>query len=134
MNIIHFDHNLKYVCRRFSERPNSDSKVFEVKIVVNEADTTLRPSMTTSNEIIVDKVDNALFLPLECIHTEDSLTFVYKMEDGGTVKQEVRLGLINENEAVIQEGVADQDRVYLSTPAKAGELRVVRLSVPEQPV
>ncbi|MFN8396960.1 MAG: efflux RND transporter periplasmic adaptor subunit, partial [Bacteroidia bacterium] len=34
------------------QRPNSDSKVFEVKIAINEKDSTLRPAMTTSNEII----------------------------------------------------------------------------------
>ncbi|HKJ69041.1 MAG TPA: efflux RND transporter periplasmic adaptor subunit [bacterium] len=116
------------------QRPNSDSKVFEIRIVVNEADTTLRPAMTTSNEIVVDEVDNALFLPLECIHTEDSLTFVYRKEDGGSVKQEVRLGLFNENEAVIQEGITDQHRIYISTPENAEDLKVVRLPEPEQPV
>src|SRR5699024_12094924 len=33
------------------QRPNSDSKVFQVVVEINEADTTLRPAMTTSNTI-----------------------------------------------------------------------------------
>src|SRR3954467_7989598 len=35
------------------QRPNQDSKVFEVKIKVEKADTTLRPGMTTANAIEV---------------------------------------------------------------------------------
>ncbi len=34
------------------QRPNSDAKVFEILIEINESDTTLRPGMTTSNNIV----------------------------------------------------------------------------------
>ena len=60
------------------QRPNSDSKVFEVRVKVNESDTTLRPAMTTSNEILVAKLDSVMSVPLECVHTEGAVTFVYK--------------------------------------------------------
>jgi hypothetical protein len=98
------------------QRPNSDAKVFEVKIRVNESDTTLRPSMTTSNEILVARLDSVLSLPLECIQTVDSTTFVYRKDGGDAVRQQVRLGLINENEAVILEGVGEDDQVFLVPP------------------
>src|SRR6185503_6321513 len=42
------------------QRPNQDSKVFEVKIDVVQADTTLRPGMTTSNAIEISSVPNVL--------------------------------------------------------------------------
>src|SRR6185312_5309915 len=45
------------------QRPNQDSKVFEVKIEVSKADTTLRPGMTTSNAIEIASVPNVLFVP-----------------------------------------------------------------------
>jgi hypothetical protein len=101
------------------QRPNSDAKVFEVKIRVNESDTTLRPSMTTSNEILVARLDNVLRVPLECIQTVDSTTFVYRKDGGGAVRQQVRLGLINENEAVILEGVGEDDEIFLAPPDDA---------------
>jgi len=110
------------------QRPNSDSKVFEVHIKVNESDTSLRPAMTTANEILVAKLDSVLSVPLECVHTEGPTTFVYKKDGRSTVKQEVRLGMINENASVILEGVAEKDDLFLSTPPEPGKLKVVRLA------
>jgi multidrug efflux pump subunit AcrA (membrane-fusion protein) len=101
------------------QRPNSDAKVFEVKLLISESDTTLRPSMTTSNEILVARLESALRVPLECVQTVDSTTFVYKRDGGSAVRQQVRLGLINENEAVILDGVAEDDEIYLAPPAGA---------------
>lgn len=98
------------------QRPNSDAKVFEVAIVVNESDTTLRPAMTTGNTIVIAEIPEALYVPLETIHATDSLTFVYARRGGGTVRQEVALGLLNENEAIIESGLDMKDWVYLSLP------------------
>lgn len=116
------------------QRPNSDSKVFEVNIIVNESDTTLRPAMTTSNKIIVEQVEDGMFVPLETIHTVDSLTFVYKKDGPGVIKQEVSLGLINENEAIIKEGLTKDDKIYLSIPENPDDIQVARLPGKNQPV
>jgi multidrug efflux pump subunit AcrA (membrane-fusion protein) len=110
------------------QRPNSDSKVFEVHIKVNESDTTLRPAMTTSNEILVARLDSALSVPLECVHTEGSTTFVYKKNGRSVVKQEVKLGMINENATVILGGLDDKDELLLSVPSESGNLKVVPLA------
>ncbi|MFA6455838.1 MAG: efflux RND transporter periplasmic adaptor subunit [Bacteroidota bacterium] len=111
------------------QRPNSDSKVFEVRILINDRDTTLRPAMTTSNEIRVAKVANALSIPLEAVHTQDSTTFVY-LKNGGIVKQEVKLGLQNENAAVVLHGLTDHDEIYLSPPPDAAASKLKLLKVP----
>lgn len=96
------------------QRPNSDAKVFEVIILVNESDPLLRPAMTTSNAIIAEKLDNVLYVPLEAVHVEnDSINYVH-MNNG--TKQEVKLGLSNTNEVVIEMGLEEGDRVYLSIP------------------
>ena len=110
------------------QRPNSDSKVFEVRITVNESDTTLRPAMTTSNEILVAQVDTATSIPLESVHTEGNFTFVFKKQGGGVVKQEVQLGLMNENAAIVQAGVDENDELLLSMPSETGKLETVRLA------
>lgn len=99
------------------QRPNSDSKVFQVVVEVNESDTTLRPAMTTSNNIHVNSVDEALFAPLETIHTQDSLNFVFKRNGLNVVMQQVVLGLMNDNDVIIKEGVSMDDKLYLSMPS-----------------
>ena len=78
--------------------------------------------MTTSNRILTNVVDSALYVPLECLHTEkDSITFVYKREGINTVKQEVMVGLTNANSAVIEAGLSPRDRLYLSIPDGQGD-------------
>lgn len=100
------------------QRPNSDAKVFEVSVEINGTDPSLRPSMTTSNKIITSLKDDALFIPLECLHSHlDSITYVFKREGLGTTKQEVMLGETNANDAVILGGLSEGDRLYLSLPA-----------------
>lgn len=99
------------------QRPNSDSKVFEVAVEIDGTDATLRPSMTTSNKIIAKSVDNALYVPLESLHSHaDSVTFVYKRSGMKASKQEVVIGDANNNDVIVVSGLADADQVYLSVP------------------
>lgn len=98
------------------QRPNSDSKVFQVIIRVNEADTTLRPAMTTSNLIHVNSFSDVLHVPLETVHTQDSLNFVFKSNGMNAVMQQVVMGAMNENNVVIHKGLTVDDQLYLSTP------------------
>jgi hypothetical protein len=105
------------------QRPNSDSKVFEVRILINDRDTTLRPAMTTANEILIAKASNVISIPLEAVHAEGTTTFVY-LKQGGGVKQEVKLGLQNDNAAVVLEGINSKDEIYLSPPPSASALKL----------
>jgi hypothetical protein len=93
--------------------PNTDSKVFEVVIKVNESDPIIKPSMTTSNSVIIKTFENVLYIPLEAVHTEDSLTFVYRKNG---VKQVVVLDEANENEIIVEAGLKEGDKVLLSVP------------------
>ncbi len=106
------------------QQPNSDSKVFEVEIEINETDSTLRPAMTTSNTIIIASVDSALSIPLEAFHSEDSLTYVYKKTGTGVIKQEIDPGLRNENEIIVIRGLKPEDYISLSIPPDAESLDI----------
>ncbi|WP_333821319.1 efflux RND transporter periplasmic adaptor subunit [Ohtaekwangia sp.] len=100
------------------QRPNSDAKVFEVAVEIDGTDPSLRPSMTTSNRIIASVIKDAMFIPLECLHSQaDTITYVFRKEGINTVKQEVMVGQTNANDVVILGGLQENDRVYLSIPA-----------------
>jgi multidrug resistance efflux pump len=109
--------------------PNTDAKVFEVRIELNERDTILRPSMTTSNHVITQTLDSVLYIPLEAVHANDSLTFVYK-RDGG--KQVVVLGESNENHIVVDMGLKRGERLYLSLPENTESFKYVGLELVEE--
>ncbi len=105
----------------------SNAKVFEVKILVNEYDSILRPAMTTKNTIITAVVPDVLFIPIECIHTSDTITYVYKSNGSSFVKQQVKAGASNENEIIITKGLNQNDKVYLLPPENADKSKLVKL-------
>jgi HlyD family secretion protein len=99
------------------QRPNSDAKVFEVLVEIDGTDATLRPSMTTSNKIIAQVLNNVIFIPLESLHTQnDSITYVFKKDGIKITKQEVVVAETNSNEAVITSGLSPDEKVFLSVP------------------
>lgn len=110
------------------QRPNSDSKVFEVKIAINEKDSTLRPAMTTSNEIVTGTFENVRYIPLEAVHVaNDSVPYVFKRNGSSAIRYEVKLGAENENFVIVEKGVELEDELLLSKPEDADKLELIRL-------
>jgi len=109
------------------QRPNQDSKVFEVKIDVTKADTTLRPGMTTSNAIEVSSVPNVLSVPLEAVVAEGGYSYVYKKDGRRIVKQQIETGTMNENDIVVRRGLTKDDRVLLAPPADKTGIETVTI-------
>ena len=105
---------------------NFDTKVFEVVILLNSIDSLLRPAMTTGLNITVDSLPICLQLPLEAIQT-DSVSFVYKKEKSGYVKQEVITGSSNDLNVVIAAGLAAGEQVSLNVPPGDKEIPFVYL-------
>jgi len=98
--------------------PRSDAKVFEVKIKVIGADEELKPSMTTSNIIQTGYAEEAIFVPIESIFTNDSLSYVYLSDSDGrkVEKQVVQTGIQNENFVVALQGIKEGDHLLLTEP------------------
>ncbi len=103
------------------QMPNTDAKVFEVLIKVKEYDPILRPAMTTSNIIVTKTFNDVLYVPLEAININDSIPYVYKR--GGT-RQIVVLGGANDNHVVVEQGLEENDRVYLTIPENPDRYRL----------
>jgi len=91
---------------------NSTAKVYEVMIDLHGTDTILRPAMTSQVEIITNVLDDVLFVPLECVHSNDSMTYVFTRRN----RQEVQTGLSNDDEVVILKGLKAGETIYLSMP------------------
>lgn len=100
------------------QRPNSDAKVFEVSVEINGTDPTLRPSMTTSNKIIANVINDAIYVPLESLHSQsDTITYVFLRKGLDIIKKEVVVGETNANDAIITSGLTTDDKLYLSVPS-----------------
>jgi hypothetical protein len=103
--------------------PNSNAKVFEVSIEVNEFDSILRPAMTTKNEILTASIDSVVFIPLDCVQSNDSVSYVY----AGSYRKQVIPGLSNENEVIIKAGLEAGEEVYLVPPSDAEKYKLIEL-------
>ena len=119
------------------QRPNTDAKVFEVHITVAQSDTTLRPGMTTSNAIETLREEDVLSIPIEALHSESGVPFVYRPAGGGVRKQEVLTGPMNDTHVIIWHGLGEDDRVLLTPPSNRDDLTFDRLPdalvPPEEP-
>lgn len=111
-----FTGEVKEVANMGEQMQNSNAKVFEVIIYINEFDSILRPSMTTKNTIITEVIDSALYIPIESMNANDSITFVYSEQR----RRQVITGKSNETDIVILAGLKEGDEVYLVPPDRAG--------------
>ena len=103
--------------------PNSDAKMFETQIKIDGYDPELRPSMTTGNKVIIKTINDAIYIPLECVQTgPDSIPFVYEKH---RTKQIVLLGESNEKNIIVEQGLEPGTIIYLSPPEESESFRMV---------
>lgn len=100
---------------------NTDAKVFEVLIKVHQSDSIMRPAMTTSNQIITNVYNDVLFIPLEAVHNEDSISYVYTK---GGRKQIIVPGEANENYIIVEQGLEEREELYLSVPENEDKFKL----------
>jgi HlyD family secretion protein len=94
--------------------PNSDAKMFEVLVKVEDSDPVLRPSMTTSNKIVISTFNDVIAIPSECVNAgPDSIPFVYLKNH---TKQIVVLGKSNEKHVIVEQGLKPGANVYIIPP------------------
>tara|TARA_R110001599_G_scaffold8165_1_gene39121 strand:- start:8530 stop:9810 length:1281 start_codon:yes stop_codon:yes gene_type:complete len=111
------------------QRPNSDAKVFEIMVAVNESDTTLRPGMTTSNKVIAEVLEDVLFIPVEAVHSQgDTIIYIIAKEGLNATKHEVMLGKSNADEVVVLGGIEEGMTVYLSDPSGMDDKPIKRMT------
>ena len=109
------------------QKPNQDSKVFEVKIEIAKADTTLRPGMTTANGILTASIPNALSIPLEALVNEGGFSYVYKKDGRRVVKQQIETGQANDTEIIVKRGLVQSDVVMLTVPGDKSGITTVSI-------
>ncbi len=101
---------------------NSDSKLFEVLVNINGADPMLRPSMTTSNMLIIKSYDDVVYIPIESVQAgEDNIPYVYTKEG---FRQIVIPGEANDKNIIIEKGLAEGTSVFLNPPEKARKFKL----------
>ncbi len=99
-----------------NKEQSSKIKVFPVEILMNETDENLLPGLTVSCRIIVDKLEDVLYLPIEALHSEADRSFVFRKSGAGYDKVFVETGAVNSDYVVIVSGLEEKDTVALADP------------------
>ncbi|MEE9360965.1 MAG: RND transporter [Cellulophaga sp.] len=98
------------------KKRGSDIKIFQVLIKIKETHESIRPGMTTSNRILINKEEDVLMVPLEAIFSKDSISYVYTKSGYSINKKQIELGESNVDTVIIKTGLEENDIVYLSKP------------------
>jgi len=95
-------------------------KYFGITVEINERDERLRPGMTATVEIQVERRDKTLFVPVQSVFEREGRQVVYVRSLGGFREREVVVGPVNRDFAVIEKGLEAGEAVALSDPNGAG--------------
>lgn len=99
-----------------SKDNKSKIKVFPVEIKIHETNEKLLPGLNVSCRIILGKIENAIFVPLEAVKYEGDIYYVYKKTSGGYEKVIVETGDSNADYIIITKGLTEKDKVALADP------------------
>ncbi len=110
---------------------NQDARVFEVNIHLQEADSLLRPAMTTGNRILIDRFEDVLLLPLEAIF-RDSLTYVITEVNQQLHRREIIEGAANDIHFIVAGGLEKGQKVLLNYEGDRSELPMIYMDEDEK--
>ena len=100
---------------------NSNIKVFPVEILLDQTNKNLLPGLTVSSRVVIDEIEDVQYIPLEALHTEGNIKYVYRRKGGEYERVEVQTGLTNSDYVIITEGLKRNDHVALIDPTKLEE-------------
>jgi RND family efflux transporter MFP subunit len=95
---------------------SSKIKVFPVEILIKGTSKNLLPGLTVSCRIIIDKIENVLYVPKDAVHLEGDKYYVYKKRGENYEKLDVETGVNNTDYIIITKGLEKGDEVALADP------------------
>lgn len=97
---------------------------YTVKLAIyNTEGIELKPSMRCEAEIVMGSVENALAIPIQAVHNDGMLRFVYVQAEGSSkyTRRPIKMGRISESLGEVVAGLKQGERVLLRKPS-AGEV------------
>lgn len=102
-----------------SSRYTPNLKVYPAVVHINGTHEWLKPGMNAKVEIIVDQLDDVLYVPVQSIEVENDHFFTYVNTGSGELeRREVKTGSFNDQFIEITGGLALGENVTLSIPKR----------------
>jgi len=92
-------------------------KVYASDISTDAADERLTPGMTVQVEIVVEKAENVLFVPVEGVFNRDGKSYCKVRQGEGQIEREVKTGRFSTDYVEVTDGLKEGEQVLLDRPA-----------------
>lgn len=89
-------------------------KEYEVEIEIQSPPKDLRPGMTAEVKVLVQKIDEAMQIPIESVIERDGRFFCGLASDEGIITREINVGDANETDVIVLDGLQRNDNVILN--------------------
>lgn len=97
-------------------------KEFEIKVSVDDNDPKIvKPGMSASLEFICDKVEKAVYVPIEAVIEQNKKTYVFVKNGDKYDRTEVEVGKQNNSFIVIKKGLKKDQVIALCDPVQEAE-------------
>jgi multidrug efflux pump subunit AcrA (membrane-fusion protein) len=96
-------------------------KTFPARATITHLDPRLRPGMSASTEIIIEREPNALLIPSRASFAKDGRPAVFEQVGKAFVIRHIELGRQNDDEAIVTGGLKEGDVVTLENPAESAK-------------
>ncbi|MCH9057081.1 MAG: HlyD family efflux transporter periplasmic adaptor subunit [Planctomycetes bacterium] len=97
--------------------PNRREYTVRIALDVDGESAKLKPSMRCEAKIFIDRVADALAIPLPALFSDGALRYVYVRQSGKFVRRPVKISRRSDNYVEILEGLAEGDRVLVREPS-----------------
>ncbi|MGD0744276.1 MAG: efflux RND transporter periplasmic adaptor subunit [Verrucomicrobiota bacterium] len=95
---------------------NPDLKVYNTTITINGTYDWVKPGMSARVEILVNKLDDVVYVPVQAVSPNDGKQFCYVAGAFKPERREVEIGDFNDEFIEIKHGLKEGERVLLRLP------------------
>ncbi|MDD4720640.1 MAG: efflux RND transporter periplasmic adaptor subunit [Bacteroides sp.] len=107
-------------------------KVFPIEVLINETNKNLLPGLTVSCRILVDQIENTLYVPIDAIFSQNGEHIIYKKSGKNFTAVKVELGASNSDYTIITKGLKEGDEIALINPYPEEEKKEKKNSETEE--
>lgn len=100
---------------------NPDLKVYLTTITIDGTTDWLKPGMTAKVEIIVDRLPEVIYVPVQAVTPQDGKQVCHVVRGGGSEPRPVEIGQFNDEFIEIKTGLKEGEKVLLRAPELAAQ-------------
>ncbi len=109
------------------DEDGSDAQVFDILIRLEESDPVLRPGMSTTARIIINRFEDVISVPIESVFPSGDKSIVWEADGSDWIKREIKLGARNDNSVIIESGLEADAIIALTDPSISSNERTTEL-------